>query len=81
VGERLRVHNDSDYVVRLAPQVKLLPQGLLATLPRTYILPGDVLEVKVDSPLGSTVEVEIEPATVFGFSVDSYRAPINAGEG
>ncbi len=81
VGERLRVHNDSNYVVRLAPQVKLLPQGLLATLPRTYILPGDVLEVKVDSPLGSTVEVEIEPATVYGFSVDSYRAPINAGEG
>ncbi len=80
-GERLRVHNDSAYVVRLAPEVKLLPQGLPATLPRTYILPGEVLEVKVDSPLGSVAEVEIEPATVYGFAVDSYRTPIKAGEG
>ncbi|MGB3124818.1 MAG: fimbria/pilus chaperone family protein [Pseudomonas sp.] len=78
-GERLTVHNDSAYVVRLAPDVQLLPQGVLATLPRSYILPGEVLTTKVDSPLGSVAEVEIQPATVYGFSVEHYRAPINGG--
>ena len=80
-GGRLTVHNDSAYVVRLAPDVQLLPQGIVATLPRTYILPGEALTAKVDSPLGGVATVEIQPATVYGFSVDSYRAPINTDEG
>ena len=76
-GSRLTVHNDSAYVVRLAPQVQLLPQQALATLPRTYILPGEALTAKVDGTLDGLAEVEIQPATVYGFSVDSYRAPID----
>ncbi|OPA96664.1 fimbrial chaperone protein [Pseudomonas fluorescens] len=80
-GERLRVHNDSAYVVRLAPDLRLLPQGLVGTLPRTYILPGEALTAEVDSPLGGVAEVEIQPATVYGFSVDHYRAPISANGG
>ncbi|WP_439898756.1 fimbria/pilus chaperone family protein [Pseudomonas costantinii] len=81
VGQRLTVHNDSAYVVRLAPDVQLLPQGVLATLPRTYILPGEALAAKVDGLLSDVAEAEIQPATVYGFSVDSYRAPINTDEG
>lgn len=81
VGERLTVHNDSAYVVRLAPDVQLLPQGAVATLPRTYILPGETLAATVEGLLGSVTEVEIQPATVYGFSVDHYRAPINSHEG
>ncbi len=80
-GERLTVHNDSAYVVRMAPEVRLLPQSVPATLPRTYILPGEALTVKVDRPLGAVAEVEIQPATVYGFSVDNYRAPISTDEG
>ena len=77
-GEQLTVHNDSAYVVRLAPEVQLLPQKTLATLPRTYILPGEALTAKVEGPLSGLAEVEIQPATVYGFSVESYRAPVNA---
>ncbi|MFB3305124.1 fimbria/pilus chaperone family protein [Pseudomonas sp. AMR01] len=80
-GEQLTVHNDSAYVVRLAPDVQLLPQGIQATLPRTYILPGEALAATVDGPLGGVTEVDIQPATVYGFSVDHYRAPIIANEG
>ncbi|MFT0472433.1 fimbria/pilus chaperone family protein [Pseudomonas antarctica] len=80
-GERLTVHNDSAYVVRLAPDVRLLPQGLPATLQRTYILPGEALIAKVEGPLSGVVEVEIQPATVYGFSVENYRAPIHTEEG
>lgn len=75
-GERLTVHNDSAYVVRLTPDVLLLPQKALATLPRTYILPGEVLTAQVEGSLGGLAEVEIQPATVYGYSVDHYRAPI-----
>lgn len=77
VAERLTVHNDSAYVVRLAPDVQLLPQGVHATLPRTYVLPGEALALKVDGALSDVAQVEIQPATVYGFSVDSYRAPVN----
>ncbi|WLH90214.1 fimbria/pilus chaperone family protein [Pseudomonas sp. FP453] len=77
-GERLAVHNDSAYVVRLAADVHLLPQGRMATLPRTYILPGETLAARVEGALGDLTEVEIQPATVYGFSVDSYRTSVNA---
>lgn len=78
-GDRLTLHNDSAYVVRLAPDVLLLPQRAMATLPRTYILPGEVLAAKAEGPLGSLTEVEIQPATVYGFSVDNYRTSITDG--
>lgn len=80
-GQRLSVHNDSAYVVRMAPQIRLLPQGTLATLPRTYILPGEALAVKVEGPLQGLTGIEIQPATIYGFSVENYRAPITADGG
>ncbi len=81
VGEGLSVHNDSAYIVRLAPEALLLPQKALATLPRTYILPGETLTLSVEGALDGVAAVEIQPATVYGFSADNYRASINAGEG
>lgn len=77
VKGRVTVRNDSAYVVRLAPDVQLLPQGVRATLPRTYILPGEALLAKADGALSNVAEVEIQPATVYGFSVDNYRAPVH----
>ncbi len=76
-GEQLSVHNDSAYVVRLALDVRLLPLARLATLPRSYVLPGETLTLKVQTPLAGVTGVEIQPATVYGFSVQNYRAPIN----
>ena len=77
-GPNLTVHNDSAYVVRLAPELHLQPHKGVATLPRTYILPGEVLTAKVDGPLDGVASIEIQPATVYGFSVASYRAPVIA---
>lgn len=77
-GGRLTVHNDSAYVVRLAPDVQLFPTAGLAKLPRTYILPGEVLAAALQGPLEGVTAVLIQPATVYGFSVDSYQAPLVA---
>lgn len=78
-GDQLRVHNNSAYVVRLALDVQLHPLARLGTLPRTYILPGEVLTVSSTDSLAHVVAVEIQPATVYGFTVDSYRASVTAG--
>lgn len=80
-GEQLTVHNDSAYVVRLGMEVQLHPQKHLAILPRTYILPGEVLIAQVDGSLTGVASVEIHPATVYGYMVDSYRAALVADAG
>ena len=77
-GDQLRVHNNSPYVVRLGMEVQLHPQASVATLPRTYILPGEVLTLASEDSVAGVVAVGIQPATVYGFTVDSYRAPVTA---
>ena len=75
-GNGLAVHNDSAYVVRLALELQLLPGKTLATLPRSYILPGEVLAVDAQGPLAGVTSVVLQPATVYGFTVDSYSADV-----
>lgn len=75
-GSGLVVHNDSAYVVRLALELQLLPQKQLATLPRSYVLPGEVLKVTTRGSLSGVNSVVLQPATVYGFSVDSYQADV-----
>lgn len=75
-GSGLVVHNDSAYVVRLALELQLLPGKQLATLPRSYILPGETLAVATQGALSAVSSVVLQPATVYGFSVDSYQANV-----
>lgn len=76
-GDTLSVVNDSPYVVRLAQEVDIQPSGTRVKLARTYVLPGETLSAdgKVDGPATS---VTIHPATVYGYSVDQYDAPLGA---
>jgi P pilus assembly chaperone PapD len=73
-NKTLSVRNDSPYVVRLAAEVRLNPQKISTSLPRTYILPGEVLSVELKTAAPGATSVTLEPATVYGFSVDSYEA-------
>lgn len=75
-GSGLVVHNDSAYVVRLALELQLLPGKQLAILPRSYILPGETLAVATQDALSAVSSVVLQPATVYGFSVDSYQANV-----
>lgn len=77
-GNQLKVHNNSAYVVRMGMEVQLHPQAGVATLPRTYILPGEALTLASAGSVAGVMAVEIHPATVYGFTVDSYRAPVTA---
>lgn len=70
----LQVRNDTPYVVRLAQELRLLPGKGRAMLPRTYVLPGESLSVPVTG--GAASKVRLQPATVYGFAVAAYEAPI-----
>ncbi|UVJ45135.1 fimbria/pilus chaperone family protein [Pseudomonas sp. LS1212] len=76
---KLTVRNETSYVVRLAQELKLLPSNQAARLPRSYVLPGDHITVEVDGPVnGAPATVKLFPATVYGFAVDAYEAPLRA---
>ncbi len=72
---QLSVHNPSPYVVRLAQELRLLPGNGSALLPRTYVLPGETLSVAASQPTATTVQ--LQPATVYGFAVAPFEAPIS----
>lgn len=70
----LQVRNDTPYVVRLAQELQLLPGDGKAMLPRTYVLPGETLSVPASG--GAADKVRLQPATVYGFAVAAYDAPL-----
>ena len=72
---QLQVRNDTPYVVRLAQELRLLPGDGRAMLPRTYVLPGEALSVPASGSQARTVR--LQPATVYGFAVKAYDAPIS----
>ncbi|MDE1166000.1 MAG: fimbria/pilus chaperone family protein [Pseudomonas sp.] len=72
---QLTVINDSPYVVRLAQELRLLPGQQALQLPRSYVLPGERIDVAVADAPPST-HVRLLPATVYGFAVDAYEAPL-----
>jgi len=74
--EQLSVHNPTPYVVRLAQELLLLPGNGAALLPRTYVLPGETLSVTTNGSAATTVR--LQPATVYGFAVPHYEAPIKS---
>lgn len=71
---QLTVSNQTPYVVRLAQELQMLPSGDPAMLPRTYLLPGDRISMSV--PARTATQVRLQPATVYGFAVPPYDAPI-----
>lgn len=80
-GGVLSVNNPSAYVVRLGQGVITLPDQATWMLPHTYVLPGQRLTLtrkakRGDANTGAAGKVRISPATTWGFTVDSYEAPL-----
>ncbi len=73
--DQLSVSNPTPYVVRLAQELRLLPGNGSALLPRTYVLPGETLKMTASGTGAS--RIELQPATVYGFAVAPYEAPIS----
>lgn len=78
-GNSLTVTNPSPYVVRMEQVVQTLPDNAKWTLDATYVLPGETrtLTLNKDSKKsGAAQQVRIAPATTWGYSVQSYDAPL-----
>ncbi|CAI8803917.1 putative fimbrial chaperone YhcA [Pseudomonas marginalis] len=73
-NNQLLVSNDTPYVVRLAQELRLLPGDGKAMLPRTYVLPGERL--RVPATAAGARMVRLQPATLYGFAVAAYDAPL-----
>jgi len=73
---QLTVRNDSPYVVRLSPQVTLLPSGTEVDLGRTYLLANESLAVPLPPVARDDRSLQLHPASVYGFAMDSYEAPL-----
>ncbi len=75
-GGKITVTNPSSYVVRLLQQVQLLPTGT-ATLPRTYVLPGENLTIPVTPAAKSATQVKILPVSLYGYILPAYETELS----
>ncbi|KMM79223.1 fimbria/pilus chaperone family protein [Pseudomonas deceptionensis] len=79
IGGSITVSNPSPYVVRLGQGIQTLPDNTNWTLPNTYVLPGQTLTIKPDDNTnpGEAQQVRISPATTWGYTVNTYDAPLS----
>lgn len=75
-GQSIKVKNPSPYVVRLAQNVTFLPSSSTGTLKKTYILPGETLEVAVKKSISGDQSVRFYPASRYGINVPDFTAPL-----
>lgn len=75
-GQHIKVSNPSAYVVRLDQQVIFLPSQTTGEIAKTYILPGEVLDVTVRKPITSDQSVRFFPASRYGIEVPAFTAPL-----
>ncbi|MHA0273278.1 fimbria/pilus chaperone family protein [Enterobacter ludwigii] len=76
-GGQVMVKNSSPYVVRLAPQVELLPSRTQGKLSKNYLLPGQTLTVVMEKAIGNDTQVKFLPASRYGVQVSAYTAPLH----
>lgn len=75
----LSVNNPSAYITRLDQKVITLPDNTVWSLPKTYILPGEQLTLTGGRKKNTREPVRlvrISPASTWGFTVNSYEAPL-----
>lgn len=75
--DTLKVTNTGAYVIRMSPAVSVMPQNITGSLPRSYLLPGDTVEIKFAGSLTHAQKVQITPANLYGYFVKPYQASVS----
>lgn len=75
-GQHVTVKNPSPYVVRMDMNVTYQPSGTAGKLPKTYILPGETLNVTVPKAIAADKSVRFSPASRYGIEVPTFTAPL-----
>lgn len=77
-GTTAKVTNPSKYVVRLAQNVIFQPSGIAGNINKTYILPGESLNIALTKSVSGSNKVKFFPASRYGVEVPSFVADFNA---
>ena len=76
-GNSYQVTNPTKYVVRLSNGVVFLPSKILGKIKKTYILPGETLDIVVQGDVAGDSKIEFFPASRYGIEVPSFTAFLN----
>ncbi|NEY30435.1 fimbria/pilus periplasmic chaperone [Escherichia coli] len=76
-SDSLKVTNTGAYVIRMSPTVNVSPQKVSGSLPRSYLLPGDTVSVKLNNKAADIQKVTITPANLYGYFVKPYEASVS----
>ncbi|WP_322408391.1 fimbria/pilus chaperone family protein [Enterobacter sp. D2] len=76
-GHSYMVTNPGKYVVRLSSGVVFLPSKTLGEIKKTYILPGETLDIVVKGDVTGDSKIEFFPASRYGVAVPSFTAVLN----
>ncbi|MFP3890262.1 fimbria/pilus chaperone family protein [uncultured Ralstonia sp.] len=85
-GDVLTATNDSAYVVRVDQKLNLMPGNAEVSLPKSYLVPGGKVEVKLPERKGEDgkvlkddfTQVVMTPFTAYGYAAPPYEAQIGA---
>jgi len=75
---QLTVRNATPYVVRMGQEIHLLPMMTSLNIRGAYLLPGVTQSIPIPESARAATSVRLYPATIYGFAVDSYDAPLAA---
>lgn len=70
----LIISNSGKHVIRMAPQVTVMPENKIIALPHYYLMPGETQKVKVSKIPDS---VQIIPLSRYGFKLKEVTFPLN----
>ena len=66
----MSVKNTGPYVVRMSQEVTLQPGAIAASLPKTYILPGETVALSAKQSMIGAQKIKYTPATLNGYFTD-----------
>ncbi|EKN4016855.1 fimbrial protein, partial [Yersinia enterocolitica] len=72
-GNNLMIKNPSKHVVRLGPQVILVPSNEVVPLGSPYIMPGETKQFAIKS---SPTSVKVTPLSRYGFVQPEVTVPV-----
>lgn len=78
----LSLSNPSAYVIRLADPVRLLPSGKAVSIGKTYILPGETIQLAVTNheAVQSTRKIQFSAISKYGFDGGTRELAVVSGE-
>ncbi|HDS9358573.1 TPA: fimbria/pilus periplasmic chaperone [Enterobacter chengduensis] len=73
-GSAIKIHNPTDYVIRLTEKVDTLPKDENIKLPKTYILPQEAIHIPLrTNSVCNVTSIILHPVTRFGVLTDSFE--------